>query len=262
MRQVPPKSYLIVGLSRTAKHMAFYLRHLGHSVNQWHYRKTPECEKSGVSSDPQELKRLSEAADGVLLLIKDGALVEFLQTHPFLRQQKTVHFSGALQIEGVRNVHPLISFSIDLFEPEFYPQIPFALFTEENSEVQLTDVLPGVPNPFFKLNPQEKSLYHGLCVASGNLMVLLWQAVGREFQKHFYANPQPLLAPYLDSITRNLKTNWDQALTGPIARKDETTLNKNYVALKNTELREIFEAHVQRAWPTFAETHFKDKEEF
>lgn len=244
MRQVPQMTFLIIGNGRTARHMAHYLSSLGHTIIQWHYKTNTKA----------ELNQWAAQSNRVLLLIRDSALDAFLIENSFLRIPTTIHFSGALSISGIQNVHPLISFGLELFDLNFYSQIPFAVFEETSKN--LADLLPGLNNPVLFIPPHSKPLYHGLCVASGNLMVLLWQMVGEQFQTQFSAKPE-LLVPYLESITHNLKSHWSQALTGPIARRDESTLLKNYLALETTPLKEIFEAHIRVAWPEFADQHFK-----
>jgi hypothetical protein len=243
MRQVPAKTYLIIGNGRSARHMAFYLSHLGHQLIHWHYRINTK----------EQLLDWSVQSDHVLLLIKDSAIESILNQFSFIRSEKTMHLSGALKAEGIRNVHPLISFSLELRSPEFYYQIPFAIFGAPESTIQ--DFFPGMPNPCFHLEEQHKALYHGLCVASGNFTVLLWQLVAQQFQEHLHV-PHEMLLPYLDSVTINLQKNWIHALTGPIARRDEETLLKNYRALSGTPLQRLFESHVELAWPEFANLHF------
>jgi hypothetical protein len=252
MRQVPKVTYLIIGNGRTARHILHYLGLLDYPTLNWHYRSQKSCQNTACFSEPADLRRLADQSDRILLLIKDSAIESFLELYPFLRTKKTVHFSGALDVQGISNCHPLISFSHELFELDFYRRIPFARF---NEMTDLNQILPGLKNPSFFVPKQSKPLYHGLCVAGGNLMVLLWQLVEREFTQHFGVN-HDLLIPYLESITGNLKNHWHQALTGPIARRDENTLNKNYVALTNTPLKAIFEAHIREAWPEFADRHF------
>lgn len=260
MRQVPREKILIIGNGRAAKHIHFYLTQLHFDIRHWHSKDLnprsisfPSTSDKELQQKMEELRSLHETSHHTLLLIKDSAIEEFLIRYPFLRTSKTLHFSGSLDIPGVANIHPLISFGDDLFEPDFYPQIPFAHF--DSSSHQLTDYLPGLPNPSFYIPKNAKALYHGLCVASGNLTVLLWQAALEEFKKNFAIHDQ-ILMPYLESITLNLKTNWNKALTGPIARRDEITLEKNFEALKNTNLNEIFTAHIKLAWPEFASKYF------
>jgi predicted short-subunit dehydrogenase-like oxidoreductase (DUF2520 family) len=236
-------TYLIVGNGRTANHMAYYLSSLGHTLLRWHYK----------TDTPALLSFYSQQADRILLLIRDSAISSILAENSFLVSEKTLHFSGALEIPGIQNVHPLASFSTELFPLDFYPTIPFAVFDE--TRPTLESYLPGVFNPSFLIPRCQKALYHGLCVASGNLMVLLWQTVGIEFQKQLNVTNDKL-TPYLKSITNNLIGHWTDALTGPIARRDEIVLAKNYQALKVTALKDIFEAHVVLAWPEFAQKHF------
>lgn len=246
MRQVPHTQYLVIGNGRTARHMTHYLSLLNQTVTRWHYR----------TDSPEMLRTLASRSDRILLLIRDSSIEPFLREYSFIRGPQTVHFSGALAIEGIENVHPLISFGTELLEKDFYAQIPFALFDSKTSALE--EVLPGLKNPFFHVPRDLKALYHGLCVASGNLTVLLWQMVGAQFESQLGV-PHDWLRPYLRSVSTNLENHWTSALTGPVARKDTATLLKNYTALQNTPLREIFEAHIKQAWPQFAEENFKQK---
>lgn len=257
MRQVPNNStdkkiyrYLIIGNGRAAKHTSFYLNQLGHQVLSWHYKSFP-------AKTTSDLLTLFKQSDRCLLLIKDSALEDFLNQYPELRRQKTVHFSGSLKIEGILNAHPLISFGNTLFEPEFYQNIPWAQFMGAN--FSLAEILPGIPNTSFYIPNELKPLYHGLCVTSGNFTVLLWQMVIQLFKNQLNL-PSEVLLPYLESIMSTMRADWKQelqtALTGPIARHDEVTLLKNYHALQNTVLNDIFKAHVKSAWPEFALKYF------
>lgn len=270
MRQVPAKSILIIGNGRAAKHMGYYLRQLNYSLDFWHYKHEinlspiketgPSPSENLLNSKIQQqspninsLSVLAEKSDVILLLIKDSALESFLHQYPFLRIPKTIHFSGSLEVLGIANIHPLISFSDEIFTLDFYKQIPFAIF--DSDEKTIHDYIPGLTNPSFYIPKSSKALYHGLCVASGNLTVLLWQMVSAEFDKNYHLNSS-YLKPYLQSICRNLQSHWSSALTGPIARRDEITLSKNWEALQNTSLQEVFEAHVKIAWPEFSQKYF------
>lgn len=251
MRQVPSKKFLIIGNGRAAKHIGYYLKQLGHIVTHWHYKNVPSQTDYLYSAD--SLQELSNKNDKVLLLIKDAAIIDFITNYSFLKNPNTIHFSGSLEVAGISNVHPLISFGHDLFPTDFYHRIPFAQF--EAPEKSLEDFLPGISNPSFYIPKNAKSLYHGLCVASGNLTVLLWQMVADQLKKNWDLN-NDYLKPFLESVTSNLQTHWETALTGPMARRDEATLIKNYQALQNTPLNEILKAHIKIAWPEFADQHF------
>lgn len=253
MRQVPTYQFLIIGNGRAAKHMRHYLTLNGHYIHQWHYKWSTENSASDLN---QDLLQLFNKSDYCLLLIKDSEINGFLTQYPQLRNSKTLHFSGSMEIKGIGNIHPLISFSEPLYDIAFYQNIPFAQF--ENPQAQLSDFISGISNPCFYISKDQKTLYHGLCVASGNLTVLLWQMVGQMFSDHFHLSHE-ILKPYLESICQNLTTHWTHALTGPIARKDELTLLKNYEALKNSPLCPILEAHIQSAWPDFYLKHIKQE---
>ncbi len=265
MRQVPQPTnqessyhYLIIGNGRAAKHITFYLSELGHTITSWHYKQTPLA-----ASAEGSLQSLFNNSDRCLLLIKDSAIEEFLNSHPYLRTHKTVHCSGSLEVQGILNAHPLISFGPHLFKSDFYPQIPWAQFIDSTTTLQ--DILPGVPNPSFFIPAAQKPFYHGLCVVSGNFTILLWQMVLELFKNELHQSTQ-ILGPYLESIYNNMRSDWSadlkNSLTGPLARRDENTLLKNYQSLNKTYLKSIFEAHVQTSWPEFASKHFLNHDNF
>lgn len=228
MGQVPQKkySYLIIGAGRAAKHFQHYLTLLNLSVETW----------SRKNNSPAELEKLASDCDRYLLLISDSQIAEFVKTYSFLRNRRTVHFSGSISVEEIANVHPLMTFSEILYSKEDYQKIQFAVFKDNQS---LEEILPGLPNPSFYVPEEKKALYHALCVASGNLTTLLWQMTIKEFTDQLHVEPQ-ILWPYLERISQNIMSQHESALTGPFVRRDLTTLNSNVKALNHSPLKEIY----------------------
>src|SRR4051794_17148338 len=102
MRQVPGFEISpvgIVGDGRVARHYLHYFSLLGLSVLTWSRRAT----------GPSPVEALAPCGT-VLLLISDDAIVPFIDAWPGLRDQRLVHFSGALVTPLAAGAHPLMTF--------------------------------------------------------------------------------------------------------------------------------------------------------
>jgi predicted short-subunit dehydrogenase-like oxidoreductase (DUF2520 family) len=222
---------------------------------------------SDLNSGSIDLKNYQDIADRTLLLITDSAINLFLEQNSFLRTKKTIHFSGATQVPGIENVHPLMSFSQNLFSKEFYPSIPFSVFLDnefdnENdtpsswkTEKKLEDILPGLRNPFFYIRQKDKALYHAFCVMIGNFSTLLWQ-IGISKSTEYLNIPSTnhslnknYFKPYLEKILENFYSQTGSALTGPLARGDISTIKSNIEALPEQNLKDLYMQFVKLYLP-------------
>lgn len=226
--------YLIIGDGRVAKHFLYYFQLLGIPTHQWSREQSSET-----------LAQLFEESDISLLLISDPAIETFLQTYAFLKTKPVVHFSGSLSIENVYGCHPLSTFTHTLYDLDTYTKIPFIC----EVETPFTALFPQLENSYFSLKNELKPLYHALCVASGNFTTLLWQTTFKSFENEL-GLPASALIPYLNQITKNLKTNPEGALTGPLARRDTLTVSHNLNALEGNALLDIYKAFVSVFAPT------------
>jgi predicted short-subunit dehydrogenase-like oxidoreductase (DUF2520 family) len=93
------------------------------------------------------------------------------------------------------------------------------------------------------MDVKKKSLYHSLCVLSGNFTTMLWQKVFQDFQDKLKLEPE-LLLPYMEQTFENLNLNWVDALTGPLARKDDATIEKNIHALEGDLYQNVYRSFV------------------
>ena len=216
----------IVGDGRMARHFARYLELSGIPFIQWSRNRNSQ-------EDPAEYLKGSRA---VFLLISDDAISGFVKDHPGLKKMSLIHFSGSLYVEDIPSIHPLMTFSQELYSLEKYRSIPFI---HEEGKVSLHDVLPELPNTSRAMDFRKKSLYHSLCVLSGNFTTMLWQKAFRDFDEKLELDSQ-LLIPYMEQTFENLKTNWTSALTGPLARGDEATIKRNLQALEGDLYREVY----------------------
>ena len=225
----------IIGDGCIATHFIAYLKLSGIPFKQWSRRKNS-------LEDPAVYLAGSRA---VFLLIRDDAIIEFMKDHPRLKEMNPIHFSGSLYLEDIPSIHPLMTFSGSLYSLEKYRTIPFV---HETGKVSLKDVLPELSNRSQAMDFRKKSLYHSLCVMSGNFTTMLWQKAFSDFDEKLKLDSQ-FLIPYMEQTFENLKQDWTNALTGPLARKDRSTVIRNMDALKGDLYREVYRS--------FADTVFK-----
>lgn len=225
--------YLMIGSGRTARHFSQYFQSIGLSLDQWSRKDSSE-----------KLKECLLKATHVLVLISDSAIEEFYRKNSQGGNQTWVHFSGALEIPGMISAHPLMTFSDDLYEPNFYLKIPFVLTIPK----RLSEILPGLPNPSHVIKPEDKAYYHAMCVISGNFTTLLWQKMTEGMKK--VGLPEQAYRPYMERTFQNLiYSNSLNVLTGPLARKDLKTVLTNDQALAKDSYQKLYRSFVEIYFP-------------
>lgn len=175
--------------------------------------------------DPHLIKNFIQQADLVWLAISDSAIVSFYEKYLHGFDLKVVHFSGALHDERILCAHPLMTFSEKIYSDDIYSKIQFAITGFKN----LNEALPSFKNSYFQLSANDKPLYHALCVVAGNFPQLLWVEVSKICAEKNI--PFSAFDIYLRQITENFISEGDLALTGPFARRDLVTIEKNKSAL-------------------------------
>jgi predicted short-subunit dehydrogenase-like oxidoreductase (DUF2520 family) len=197
---------------------------------------------AGSNSSPEAI--LADCTR-ILILIKDSEIERFISEHVFLRSKTLIHFSGSLVSDKAVGVHPLFGFACGLYDDAEYKTIPFVC---ERNRPGFRELFPALPNPSFDIDPGLKPLYHALCVLSGNFTTLLWQKMMSDFDTRLGIPAQAAL-PYLRSIVRNLESSADQALTGPIVRRDVPTLRTNLAALKDDPFQHVYLSFIRAVAP-------------
>ena len=228
-RQVPTYYYLLIGRGRLATHLAAYFK----------FKNIPFLQWSRVDS-LDDLKKFILLSKRIFLAISDDAIEPFITAHQ-LPRDKAIHFSGALSTPLAHQLHPLMTFAKDLYDPETYESMAFvsAASAFPNTAPTLKDLIPELSNKHYFIPEGREAFYHALCVLSGNGTTLLWQAAIEHFQKTLDL-PAEAVWPYLEQIIFNLQKNPTTALTGPWARNDRKTILKNEHALQSTALGSLY----------------------
>lgn len=236
------KSYALLGSGRVAQHFGFYLKSLKLPVLRWSRAADPNFNSERDADAQERLRKVVRQSSHILFAVKDGAIAEL--SGPLHDSGKMlVHFSGALHIEHVHAAHPLMTFGPQLNKPAWYRQIPFVL----DDDAELADLLPGLPNPSWKMAPQQRSLYHALCSLAGNSAYLLWSRVGDEFEKSL-GLPRGLLLPLLRQVVANTSPARSENFTGPVARGDWEIVQRHLNVLNSRpELLKAYRSYLEFA---------------
>ncbi len=233
MGQVPENTVippiLILGHGRVAKHFSYYLSSQQVPIIQW-------ARASAITPLAQLIEKHQPKIG--LVLIQDSAIEPFIESHSELHSLNLIHFSGCLSTSHATGMHPLMSFGPNLYEPAFYEKIPFIC---EKGQLQFSDIFPEFKNPTYTIEQKDKALYHALCVLAGNFSVILWQKLFKDFESRLEI-PAGAAHPYLEQITRNLLAHPHLALTGPLQRRDQITVEKNLSALQDDAFQSIYQA--------------------
>ena len=235
-------NYVIFGPGRVGGSMASYLEQLGHTVI---LVSRAEAEQS----KPKCAKLIADA-DIIAAAIPDDKLAPWRdEWRDVVAGKMTIHFSGAINIDGLHSFHPLYSFSQSALPLSKMKEIAFACPVDGP---QFSDVFPNAPNPHFAIANEDRARYHALAVLSGNLASFIWNETANEFATLTSTPPDKILQSYLGSIVDRFVESPTASLTGPIARKDERTVEKNLEGLAaSPKLKGLYEAFLTAAWPGF-----------
>ena len=223
---------LLIGSGRMAQHLKHWNSLLQSPASLLTWNR---------SEDVHLLNERLQKIDLVWLAISDSAIVEFFEQH--LQGKKVIHFSGALHDHRIPCAHPLMSFPKSLLESSVYPNIHFAVTGAD----RLQDLMPNFANTFSVLAAENKALYHALCVVAGNFPQLLWQECFPEFQK--LAIPEQAFNTYIRQITENFIQLKNNAITGPLVRRDFATIEKNKAALEDSKLQKVYSSFEKEFTP-------------
>ena len=233
MGQVPARDAIpfgIVGSGRVASHFVHYFTLLGLPVRTWS-RQVPS------PSPPEALA----ACGTILVLIRDVAIVPFIEAWPALQEKRLVHCSGSLVTPLAEAAHPLMTFGPELYELADYRAIPFVLDADRSP---LAELLPGLPNPSFEIPAADRPYYHALCVMAGNFSTLLWVKLFDELERR-YGMPASAAHPYLARVSANVMAEGRGALTGPLVRGDQAAVTANLDALEDDPFHAVYTAFVR-----------------
>lgn len=226
--------YLVIGSGRAALHTTAYFALKGIAFYQW----------SRKSNSYSELDPLISKASCILVLISDSQLESFYRDYLSNCTCPIVHFSGALEIRGMKSAHPLMTFGLLTYELGIYEKIAFAVGEGTNFQ----ELFPELTNPTFSVSTKERALYHAWVSYCGNFANLLWREALPGIRE--LGVPEEALRIYLQQTLTNFFQTTKTSLTGPLARKDSIVVNKHLDVLPEPA-RSIYQSFVKSYFPEF-----------
>jgi predicted short-subunit dehydrogenase-like oxidoreductase (DUF2520 family) len=233
-------NFAIVGGGRLARHFSEYFRLLEIPHARWARDRRTGFNSSNLTDPEKRLKETIKSSDRVLLLVSDGAISVLLKQYPFLHEKQLIHCSGSVSIPGVAGAHPLMTFSDRLYPLDTYQRMPFI----HETGFSFSQLFPGLPNPHFAIDVEDKSRYHAMCVMAGNFTQLLWKSISDRFERQLEL-PAATLKPYLGQVAENFIQAPESALTGPLTRNDRQTIDRNLKSLDADPLQDLYAAFMR-----------------
>jgi len=230
-------SVLIIGSGRLAKHLDHWLN----LKNTHHFGNNLKYTSWNRSQSLENLTLKATSATNIWLAISDRAIADFYENNRTLFKDKSlIHFSGSYHHPQIYSVHPLMTFSNDLYELDFYEKIYLTTFGQN----KLSDLAPFLKNPTFQIAEEHQKIYHALCVVSGNLPQMLWQKT-KQISDSLNI-PDQAFTLFWQQCLQNFLKHPSTAVTGPIVRGDTNTIKDNIESLeKNLFLKNMYQSAAQ-----------------
>jgi len=223
-RHTHKHAYGIIGNGRASKHLQCYLALLEIPFTLWHRK---------LKTSPDKILKNSNT---IFILITDSEIKNFINKHAFLKEKNLIHFSGALNTKIAFSVHPFISLSSRKLSLSNYKKIPFII--NEKKEL-IKKLLPQFKNPFIEAPGKKKNKYHALCVMGANFPAILWKKTFNDLNDNFNI-PKEAVFRYFQASLDNFIENPNTSLTGPLQRRDKSTIKANLNSLKDDPFQDIY----------------------
>jgi len=166
----------------------------------------------------------------VLLALPDGVIKEYSSKF----QGRCTHMSGSLHLGGVPSLHPLVSFNGEAGDWRGFP----LAVTGEPPKVIL-DAFISLGFVPFELPADLKPLYHACAVLTSGHAATLWVAADAILKTSGIQLPGRGLLGLAESTLNNVAKHGPNGITGPFAREDEVTIQRDTQALPE-QWRELF----------------------
>jgi predicted short-subunit dehydrogenase-like oxidoreductase (DUF2520 family) len=203
-----------------------------------------------------EIVAASEGAGAVLLCVPDTAIAaaaaEVPEGPPFVGHVSgagTLNLLAEAAARGARafSLHPLQTFA-DAETP--VAGTPAAIAGSDGEALRFArELAEAFGMRSFQVAEEDRSAYHAAAAIASNLMIALEESAAELLTRLGADEARELLAPLVLRTAANWVELGPNALTGPIARGDETTVDGHRAALreKAPELLPMYDALAERA---------------
>lgn len=250
-----PRTFAIIGCGKLGVTLAWHLAHIGYVPAGFASRGSASAhaaaENAGggrVCRDPWDA---TADADVIFITTPDATITsvaERLAARGGVKRGAVVlHCSGALSstiLAAVRtcgahagSLHPLQSFAAPTFPDNPFRGIIMAGEGDDEALVLAREMASGLQAEFLSIETENKTLYHAAAVVASNYLVTLLAASTRLLEGSGIAPEATLkvLLPLVRGTLNNIeKRGVAEALTGPIARGDRSTVESHCCKIRQT----------------------------
>lgn len=243
-----------IGAGKVGTTMGIYLKEKGFDIWGYYSRSYQSAQNAAALTNSiasAELEDLVINSEILFITTNDDQISNIcnrLVDEDLIDDEKIViHMSGAASsriLEKLKSnncyiysLHPLQAFADVEKGVKDLEHTVFSLEGDEERVEAIENILKTTGNEYFKIEAEQKALYHATaCVVSNYLVSLMdyglsiFEAIGIDKDKGYRAL-SPLIQGSIENI-HNLGTS--RALTGPIARGDVNTIEKHIEAMKKT----------------------------
>lgn len=240
-----------IGAGKVGTAFGIYLKAKGFLISGFFSRtkaSSLQAASKTESNSYDSMNRLVEASDIIFITTSDDQIKNvcqiLCQDAPLRQNQLFVHMSGALastvlsplKVFGcyIYSMHPLQAFAAVEKAVSDLSKTYFCLEGDEEKISVLESMLQTCGNEFFKLEPEQKLLYHSsACMLSNYLVTLVHNGLKIMEDIHIDSTTAfKAMLPLINGTVQNiLELGTDKALTGPIARGDIKTVAEQLKAI-------------------------------
>jgi predicted short-subunit dehydrogenase-like oxidoreductase (DUF2520 family) len=210
-----------------------------------------------------EIAAASEGAGAILLCVPDAAIASTAADVPegpafvgHVSGAGTLNLLAEAAARGARafSLHPLQTFA---HEGTAVDRTPAAIAGSDREALGfargLAEALGMRP---FEVAEEDRSAYHAAAAIASNMLIALEESAAELLERLGTDQARELLAPLVLRTAANWAELGPGALTGPIARGDQTTIDGHRAALQERapELLPLYDALAERARAVAART--------
>jgi predicted short-subunit dehydrogenase-like oxidoreductase (DUF2520 family) len=218
------------------------------------------AEAAGIEARLAGRKEAAEACAGAgaaLLCVPDAAIREAREAIGEAAPPLIGHVSGASGLETLEladdtgstrfSIHPLQTFADDATPVQGTPcAVAGSNARALRFATSLAEALGMRP---FEVPEEQRAAYHAAASIASNLLVALEESAAELLERSGVSDARELLAPLVLRTAANWAERGPEALTGPVARGDRETVERQRAALAELapELLPMYEALTERA---------------
>lgn len=242
-----------IGAGKVGTALGIYFKEKGFDISGYYSRTKDSCIQSAIRTESHyysNLQQLVEASDILFITTSDDQIEnvakQLCEAYCLKPGKLIIHTSGALPstiIDTVKafgcftySMHPLQAFANVDKSVSDLSNTYFCIEGDEEKISILEDILLTCKNAYFKVSPEQKTLYHAsACMLSNYMVTLIHNSlIFLESTQLDTSTAFKAMLPLVNSTIQNvLELGTKGALTGPISRGDIATVKKQFEAISS-----------------------------